>query len=156
MLEHVEYPQKVVDELFRVLKPGGKLLLTTNQMFWVHHAPYNYYFFTQYGLRSLYEHSGFTVDSIEARGGSAWLLAKIFTYLPSYLYYQLVYAGYKTNKDFVPKMRSPFLTIILLPFYLVSNILIGTIIPFVLFYCDRFDKQKDITLGYQSVCTKPK
>jgi len=31
VLEHVEYPQKVLDEFYRILAPGGKLFLTAPQ-----------------------------------------------------------------------------------------------------------------------------
>ena len=151
----MEYPQKVIDELYRILKPGGKLFLTTNQMFWVHHSPYNYYFFTRHGLESLFTHAGFSVVSITARGGAPWFLAKLCNYLPSYVFYQLAYVGCQENGRFTLRVRSYTVAALLLPFYIVACYLIGTCIPFLLFYADCLDRQKDITLGYACQCVKP-
>mgnify|MGYP001597998389 CR=1 FL=1 len=53
VLEHVEHPQKVIDEFHRVLIKGGKLFLTTPQSWRIHQAPHNYFYFTSYGLVSL-------------------------------------------------------------------------------------------------------
>jgi SAM-dependent methyltransferase len=53
VLEHLPEPQKAIDELFRVLKPGGVLLLTTRFMFPIHDAPHDYFRYTKYGLRYL-------------------------------------------------------------------------------------------------------
>lgn len=53
VLEHLREPQKAVDEMFRVLKPGGTLLLTTRFLFPIHDAPHDYFRFTKYGLRHL-------------------------------------------------------------------------------------------------------
>jgi SAM-dependent methyltransferase len=53
VLEHVPEPQRMIDELFRVLEPGGRLLLTTRFLFPIHDAPYDYFRFTKYGLRHL-------------------------------------------------------------------------------------------------------
>jgi SAM-dependent methyltransferase len=39
VLEHVKYPQKVINEFYRTLKPGGKLFLTAPQGWGVHGAP---------------------------------------------------------------------------------------------------------------------
>lgn len=53
VLEHLPEPQRAVDEMFRVLKPGGSLLLTTRFLFPIHDAPHDYFRFTKYGLRHL-------------------------------------------------------------------------------------------------------
>ena len=49
VLEHIPDPQKAVDEMYRVLKPGGTLILTTRFLFPVHDAPGDYWRFTPYG-----------------------------------------------------------------------------------------------------------
>jgi SAM-dependent methyltransferase len=53
VLEHVENPEKVIKEFYRILKTDGKLFLTTPQQFMIHQAPYNFFYFTKYGLESL-------------------------------------------------------------------------------------------------------
>lgn len=54
VLEHIPDPQKAVDEMYRVLKPGGTLILTTRFLFPVHDAPGDYWRFTPYGLQALF------------------------------------------------------------------------------------------------------
>jgi SAM-dependent methyltransferase len=53
VLEHTHSPELVLRELQRVLKPGGKLLLTTPFAFPIHYAPTDYYRFTRFGLAHL-------------------------------------------------------------------------------------------------------
>lgn len=53
VLEHLPEPQRGIDEMHRVLKPGGTLLLTTRFLFPIHDAPHDYFRFTKYGLRHL-------------------------------------------------------------------------------------------------------
>jgi SAM-dependent methyltransferase len=53
VLEHLPEPQRAVDELFRVLRPGGALILTTRFLFPIHDAPHDYFRYTKYGLRHL-------------------------------------------------------------------------------------------------------
>lgn len=53
VLEHCVNPHQVIGEFYRVLKPGGKLILTTRFLFPIHDAPHDYFRFTKYGLQSL-------------------------------------------------------------------------------------------------------
>jgi len=53
VLEHLPEPQRAIDEMFRVLRPGGSLILTTRFLFPIHDAPHDYFRYTKYGLRHL-------------------------------------------------------------------------------------------------------
>lgn len=55
VLEHLYDPRKAIAEMYRVLKPGGIVVLTTRFIFPVHDAPHDYFRFTPYGLRMLFE-----------------------------------------------------------------------------------------------------
>lgn len=54
VLEHTIEPQRVVNELKRVLRPGGRVLLTTRFMFPLHDVPGDYYRFTDRALEHLF------------------------------------------------------------------------------------------------------
>ena len=54
MLEHTLDPQQIVDEIWRVLRPGGRVLLTTRFIFPLHDVPGDYYRFTNYALAHLF------------------------------------------------------------------------------------------------------
>ncbi len=54
VLEHCYAPWKAVEEMFRVLKPGGILLLSTRFVYPLHDTPHDYYRFTKYGLMCLF------------------------------------------------------------------------------------------------------
>jgi ubiquinone/menaquinone biosynthesis C-methylase UbiE len=54
VFEHVKNPFKVEEELWRILKSGGTLILTTRFIFPIHDAPNDFWRFTKYGLRLLF------------------------------------------------------------------------------------------------------
>lgn len=52
-LEHVEYPGKAMEEIHRVLKPGGIVIITSVMNFPIHEYPYDYWRFTPEAFRSI-------------------------------------------------------------------------------------------------------
>ncbi len=43
VLEHLCEPQVMLNEAFRILKPGGKIFLSVPFQWWIHEAPYDYF-----------------------------------------------------------------------------------------------------------------
>ena len=52
-IEHVEYPHKALNEVFRILKPGGICIVAAPMYFPIHNHPYDYWRFTPEAFRSL-------------------------------------------------------------------------------------------------------
>jgi SAM-dependent methyltransferase len=65
VLEHLPEPAQVLGELHRVLKPGGTLWLTAPLFYAEHERPYDFFRYTQFGLRHLLEAARFEVLEID-------------------------------------------------------------------------------------------
>ena len=63
VLEHVQEPKVYISECYRLLREGGRLLLTTHGTFPDHACPDDYYRWTLQGLANLIESEGFIVHS---------------------------------------------------------------------------------------------
>ena len=63
VLEHVQEVEQYMSECFRILKPGGFLLLSTHGTWQYHASPYDYNRWTCMGLKYLLEKSGFSVEN---------------------------------------------------------------------------------------------
>jgi SAM-dependent methyltransferase len=53
ILQHIPYPQKAIDEAFRVLRPGGILYVSVPFIFFYHRDPEDYHRFSVPGLYTL-------------------------------------------------------------------------------------------------------
>ncbi|MEL6712234.1 MAG: methyltransferase domain-containing protein [Planctomycetota bacterium] len=71
VLEHVPEPARFLDEIGRVLKPGGKALVTVPFIQPLHELPYDFYRFTPSSLELFARNAGLEVESIEPRGNFA-------------------------------------------------------------------------------------
>lgn len=69
VLEHVYDHHSMMKEAFRVLKPGGNIILTVPFAWELHEEPYDFFRFTKHALKDLFEEAGFEIEYIKANGG---------------------------------------------------------------------------------------
>jgi SAM-dependent methyltransferase len=60
VLEHVDEPKKKISEMYRLLKHNGELFMHIPLHWEEHEQPFDFYRFTQFGIRYLLEDSGFS------------------------------------------------------------------------------------------------
>jgi SAM-dependent methyltransferase len=65
VLEHLPEPQVVLVELHRVLKKGGKLIYTGPLFYEEHMQPYDFYRYTQFGLKHLFGVAGLVIERMD-------------------------------------------------------------------------------------------
>lgn len=58
MLEHIEEPSLAINDMHRIMKPGGCIYLSAQFNWQAHEAPRDFFRFTEYGLRYLFSHYG--------------------------------------------------------------------------------------------------
>ena len=143
VLEHVQQPEVVLSELFRVLKPNGALYVSVPQGDPEHEIPYDYYRFTSFGMRYLLEKVRFEVISVEPRGGYFWYIGNRLRHLPTF---------------FFPAAKTRVQRILRYPRYpvkLACQIIFEIMIPLLCFYLDKLDQTKAFTQGYLCYSRKP-
>jgi SAM-dependent methyltransferase len=64
-MEHIPEPKLVLGELHRVMKPGATMIYTGPLFYEEHEQPYDFYRYTQFGLRYLFESVGFHIERLD-------------------------------------------------------------------------------------------
>ena len=81
IMEHISEPETVVREIRRVLKPGGQAFLVAAHVRRQHQAPYDFFRYTEYGLRHLFQKAGFSSVEITPSNGCMVTLAEYAYFL---------------------------------------------------------------------------
>ena len=131
VLEHTRNPREVLLEFARVLKPGGLLVMVVPFLWEEHQAPHDYFRFTRYGVRLLFESSPFRLDLLSPIGGFFWVCARRSVYFLSYFQ-----KGWRW-----------ILFLLLAPFF-------GLLFPIVLYFLDRLDRTRNYSLGFRIRATR--
>jgi len=136
VLEHLEWPRESLDEMYRVLKKGGKIYITAPMSHREHQVPYDFFRYTSYGLKSLCEKAGFVDIKVFPFGGFwvrwAYELPKSLSVFPS--------SGLKSG-------NINLMGIILLPIKAFFMLMIPLVQMFFL-WLDNFDYKKTDTFGW--------
>lgn len=77
VLEHLEYPEKAIEETSRILKKKGVFVLAFPFMYPLHAEPHDYSRITEFKIRKMLETAGFKVLEFQYIGGF-WYLAGMF------------------------------------------------------------------------------
>lgn len=135
MLEHVPDPVRVIGEFHRILRPGGRLMLTAPLGSGIHQAPHHYYGgFTPFWYRRFLAEAGFSAIHVEPNAG----FFKLFSQ-ESLRFLSLS----------MPFRRLPWMASIpWAPLWLLMLPWLGVVIPLLAGFLDRFDREKAFTVGY--------
>jgi SAM-dependent methyltransferase len=130
VIEHLEEPEAALRECRRVLKPGACAIYSAPLIWHLHEEPRDFYRYTQYGLRYLFEKSGFEVMRIKALSGFWVTFGQL-----------LVYNLYRLNRGPLRWLR------------LVD--LAGLILQGLFYGLDRLDRTERWTWAYLLAARKP-
>jgi SAM-dependent methyltransferase len=78
VLEHVENPTQYLQEAYRILQPGGKLILSTHGYWMFHPDPTDYWRWTSTGLQKIVKEAGFEVVYFEGILGRSAMGLQLF------------------------------------------------------------------------------
>jgi SAM-dependent methyltransferase len=132
VLEHLEEPCDALREAYRILRPGGYGIYTVPLFWHLHETPRDFYRFTEFGLRHLFEKAGFQVVELIALTGF-WV-----TFGQEMAYYLQRFRGRRWIH----------------PTYWFAMLMIP-LVQCVAFVFDKFDTSEGFTAEYMAVVRKP-
>lgn len=117
VLEHVFNPGEFMSEILRVLKPGGKLLLTVPFVWDEHEQPFDYARYSSFGLHDLLEKHGFKIVKYKKLGAD---ISIVFQLVNTYLFKIL---------QGIPRSLNIFMTITFMAFINLAGLLAARLLP---------------------------
>ncbi|MCB1071106.1 MAG: class I SAM-dependent methyltransferase [Verrucomicrobia bacterium] len=111
VLEHVFEPIRMMEEMTRVLKPGGIMIILLPTTSTMHMAPYHFYNFTRYWSEEAIRHCGLEKVSLTPLGG-------VWTSMASHLLY-FVMQSVRVKGMSSPEIKRGLLFYLLYPFMLL-------------------------------------
>ncbi len=101
VFEHVFNLDTILDELYRVLKPGGYMLATVPFIWNEHEIPFDYGRYTSYGIQSLLKRHGFKIVQLKK---STNYIEMIYQLKMEYVRYEIFKVGNPTIRHFLQRI----------------------------------------------------
>ena len=89
VLEHVPDPWRATRTLYDLCRAGGHVVVSTPFLIKVHPTPFDFWRFTEDGMRRLLEGSGFVVDEIGSWGNKRAVRGNLRRFAPMRSWYSL-------------------------------------------------------------------
>lgn len=140
VLEHLPEPLVTLREIQRVLRPGGRLYFSVPMTWHQHQKPHDYYRYTSFGLRYLFEQAGFRVEELRSTGGYFWFMSIQFQMLTYWIF---------------PRQQNRWQRALLLPLKVILQVIFFLLLPLLCYYLDRLDREKDLTMAWTGIVVKP-
>ena len=129
VLEHLEEPESAIRECYRILKKDGYTIYSIPFIWHIHEEPRDFYRYSKYGIRYLFEKVGFEIIELNALSGFWVTFGQLF-----------VYNLYRLN-------RGPLRWFKIIP-------ITGLLIQGIVYLLDKIDKTEQWTWMYMVVAKK--
>jgi len=129
VFEHIEEPEQALYECFRILKKGGIAVYSIPFIWHLHEEPRDFYRYSKFGIKYLFEKTGFEILELKALSGFWVTFGQLF-----------VYNIYRLNRGFLQ--------------YIPIIPVIGLIIQGISYLLDKIDKTEQWTWMYMVVVRK--
>lgn len=81
VLEHLSKPGTCWQNMARVLRPGGKLIMNVPFYYPLHEEPFDFFRYTEFALRRFATETGFTILELQPLGGAPEVLTDVLAKL---------------------------------------------------------------------------
>lgn len=78
VFEHIAEPDMLWSELTRILKPGGKILMSVPFLYKIHEAPHDYFRYTEFALKNYVTKNNLRILELESFGGLPLVLTDLY------------------------------------------------------------------------------
>jgi ubiquinone/menaquinone biosynthesis C-methylase UbiE len=117
VLEHLQNPDQALNEIFRVLKSNGVLILQVPFLYPIHDAPYDYRRYSKFGLNEMLSRHGFFIVR-ESFSGNLLESSAVISNI----------AMTKTVLNWLSQRRIASIFVFILPLYIILNNILNWIL----------------------------
>ena len=77
VLEHIRRPERLLEQVRTLLRPGGAVIVGVPFFYWIHEEPHDFFRYTRFALTDMATASGLEVCSVDEAGGAPEILADL-------------------------------------------------------------------------------